>query len=184
MRKVIAGMFISLDGVTEAPNQWQFENFDADMATAMGAHVAAEDTILLGRITYQEWAPYWPDSNDDPYGHHINNTPKYVVSTTLDKVAWGQWDNVTLIKSNLAEEIATLKRQPGNNIGIAGSATLVHSLLQADLIDELTLMIHPVIVGHGKRLFKDGGSLKRLQLVYSKATVTGVMILTYHRRAE
>ena len=182
MRKVVAGLFISLDGVTESPDKWQFDHFDADMMTGMGAHLAAEDTILMGRVTYQEWASYWPTSNDEPYAHHINNTPKIVVSTTLDKVEWGKWDNVTLIKSHLAEEIARLKRQPGKNIGIAGSPTLVRSLLQDDLIDELTLMFHPVVVGRGKRLFKDGSDLKRLQLVYSKATSTGVMILTYHKR--
>jgi dihydrofolate reductase len=179
MRKVVAGLFISLDGVTESPDKWQFDHFDADMMASMGTHIAAEDTILLGRVTYQEWAPYWPASDDEPYASHINSTPKYVVSTTLDKVEWGKWENAALIKGSLADEIARLKRQPGKNIGIAGSPTLVRSLLQDDLIDELTLMLHPVVVGHGKRLFKDGSDLKRLQLVSSKATSTGVMILTY-----
>jgi dihydrofolate reductase len=179
MRKLVSGLFISLDGVTESPDKWQFDLFDADMMAAMGAHISAEDTILMGRVTYQEWAPYWPTSTDEPYASHINGTPKVVVSTTLDKVAWGTWDNVTLIKGGLADEIARLKRQPGKNIGVAGSPTLVRSLLQDDLIDELTLMFHPVVVGRGKRLFKDGSDLKRLQLVDSKATSTGVMILTY-----
>lgn len=184
MRKLTAGLFISLDGVTESPDQWQFDHFDADMMVAMGAYIDAEDTVLMGRVTYQEWAPYWPTSNDEPYASHINNTAKYVVSTTLDKVAWGKWNNVTLIKSGLAGEIARLKRQPGKNIGISGSPTLVRSLLQDGLLDELTLMVHPVIVGRGKRLFSEGSGLKRLQLVYSKATRTGVMILTYHKRGE
>ena len=182
LRKVIAGLFISLDGVTESPEKWQFDHFDADMMATMGAHIATEDTVLLGRVTYQEWAAYWPTSHDEPYASHINNTPKFVVSTTLDKVEWGKWNNVTLIKGNLAEELVRLKRQPGSNIGIAGSPTLVRSLLQDDLHDELTLMVHPVVVGRGRRLFKDGSDLKRLQLVHSKATRTGVMILTYHRR--
>ena len=181
MRKVISGLFISLDGVTEAPGQWQFDVFDADMGAAMAAHLAAEDTILLGRRTYQEWAPYWPTSTYEPYASHINNTPKYVVSTTLDDVHWGDYDTVSLIKGSPAETIARLKQQPGKNIGIAGSSTLVRSLLQADLIDELTLMIHPVIVGHGKRLF-DGGELKRLQLLGSMMTGSGVAFLTYHPR--
>jgi dihydrofolate reductase len=184
LRKLVAGLFISLDGVTESPNLWQFDHFDADMMAAMEEHIAAEDTVLLGRVTYQEWAPYWPTSNDEPYASHINHVAKVVVSSTLDKVAWGQWNNVKLIKGNLAEEIAKLKRQPGKNIGIAGSPTLVRSLLQDDLIDELTLMVHPVIVGRGKRLFNDGSKLKRLQLVDSKPTRTGVMILTYQRRDE
>ena len=179
MRKVVAGLFISLDGVTESPEKWQFEHFDDDMMAKMGAHIAAEDTILLGRVTYEEWVPYWPTSNDEPYASHINNTLKYVVSTTLDKVAW---KNATLIKGNLAEVITRLKQQPGKNIGVAGSPTLVRSLLQSDLLDQLTLMIHPVVVGSGKRLFKDGGDLKRLKLVASQMTSTGVAILTYQPR--
>jgi len=182
MRKVVAGLFISLDGVTESPDKWQFEHFDDDMMAAMSSHIAAEDTMLLGRVTYQEWASYWPTATDEPYASHINNTPKYVVSTTLDKVEWGKWDKVTLIKGNLAEEITRLKQQPGKNIGIGGSTTLVRSLLQNDLLDELTLMVHPVVVGTGKRLFKDGSDLKRLKLVDSKATSTGVAILTYQPR--
>ena len=176
MRKVVAGLFIALDGVVESPGEWQFDNFDAEMGASMAEHIAAEDTILLGRVTYQEWAPYWPTSTDEPYASHINNTPKYVVSTTLDQT---NWQNSTLLKGNLEEEITNLKQQPGKNIGVAGSPTLVESLLQADLLDELTLMVHPVVVGHGKRLFKDGRALKRLRLVRSKTTSTGVALLTY-----
>ena len=176
MRKVISGLFISLDGVTESPDQWQFDHFDAEMGAALGAHIAAEDTILLGRVTYQEWEPYWPTSTDEPYASHINNTPKYVVSTTLDRV---EWKNSKLIKGSLANEINRLKRQPGQNIGVAGSPTLVRSLLQNDLLDELILMIHPVVVGGGKRLFQDWGQLKRLKLVGSQTTSTGVSILTF-----
>jgi dihydrofolate reductase len=179
MRKVNSGLFISLDGVTESPEKWQFDNFDEDMMATMGAHIAAEDTVLLGRVTYQYWAPYWPTSTDEPYASHINNTPKYVVSSTLDTVEWGTWDNIRLIKGNLAAEIARLKQQPGKNIGVAGSPSLVRSLLQNDLLDELTLMIHPVVAGSGKRLFKDGDDLKRLKLVDTKTTKTGVSILTY-----
>jgi dihydrofolate reductase len=184
MRKVVSGLFISLDGVTESPDQWQFDNFDEDMMSSMGAHIAAEDTILLGRVTYQEWAPYWPNSTDEPYASHINNTPKYVVSRTLDKVEWGEWENVRLVKGDLAGEIARLKQEPGKNIGVSGSPTLARSLLEEDLLDELTLMIHPVVAGKGKRLFKDGSELKRLELVDSKVTRTGVVLLTYHLRAR
>jgi dihydrofolate reductase len=177
MRKVVSGLFISVDGVVESPDKWQFDNFDPELMASMGEHIAAEDTILLGRVTYQEWAPYWPTSSDEPYASHINNTPKYVVSTTLDET---NWQNSTLIRGNLAEEIARLKQQPGKNIGVAGSPTLVESLLQADLLDELILMVHPVVVGRGKRLFKEGRPLKRLKLVRSKTTSTGVSFLTYH----
>ena len=176
MRKVVAGLFISLDGVTESPDKWQFDHFDKDMMAGMTTQLAAQDTVLLGRVTYQDWASYWPTSTDEPYASFINNTPKYVVSTTLTKV---EWKNSALVKGNLAEAIAKLKQQPGKNIGVSGSPTLVRSLLQNDLLDELILMVHPVVVGNGKRLFKDGGALKRLSLVDSKTTRTGVMILTY-----
>ncbi len=180
MRKVVSGLFITLDGVTEAPEKWQFDHFDEDMMAKLGAHIVSEDTILLGRRTYAEWLHYWPDSTHEPYASHINNTPKYVLSRTLDKV---EWKNSTLIKGNLTEEIAKLKQKPGKkNIGVAGSPTLVRSLLQNDLLDELILMVHPVIAGSGKRLFGDGGDIKRLNLVDSKTTKTGVSILTYQPR--
>lgn len=179
MRKVTSGLFISLDGVVEAPNEWQFDNFDNEMAQTLDAHIANEDTILLGRVTYQEWAPYWPTSTDEPYASHINNTPKYVVSTTLDQV---DWQNSMLVRGNLAELITSLKQKPGKNIGVSGSPTLARSLLQQDLLDELILMIHPVIVGHGKRLFNGEIDLKRLELVHSQTTSTGVSILTYRSK--
>ncbi len=179
MRKVVSGVFISLDGVTEAPNEWQFDSFDEDLGTEMGAMIAETDAILLGRVTYQEWADYWPTSTDEPFASFINNTPKYVVSTTLNSV---DWQNSTLLKGNLAEELARLKAQPGKTITVTGSPTLVRSLLEQDLLDELTLMIHPVVAGKGKRLFPNGGDLKRLQLVSHKMTGSGVAILTYHRK--
>jgi dihydrofolate reductase len=181
MRKVISGLFISMDGVVESPDKWQFDVFDADMGAAMSEHIANEDTILLGRVTYQEWAPYWPTSTDEPYASHINNTPKYVVSTTLTRV---DWQNSTLIKGDLASAVNKLKQQPGKNIGVSGSPTLVESLLQADLLDALILMIHPVIVGRGKRLFKEGRSLQRMRLLESKITGSGVAFLTYVPRHE
>ena len=179
MRKVNSGLFITLDGVTESPDQWQFDSFDDDMMATMTAQIVAEDTILLGRVTYQDWTHYWPTATDEPYASHINTTPKYVVSTTLDKVEWGRWQNVNLIKGNLAEAIRRLRQQPGKNIGVAVSPTLVRSLLQADLLDELTLMMHPVVAGSGKRLFEGADALKRLKLVASKTTRSGVSILTY-----
>jgi dihydrofolate reductase len=178
MRKVSAWLFLSLDGVAEAPNEWQFDVMDGDMIAAITSQTDTEDAILFGRVTYQDFASFWPTSTDEPFASHINTTPKYVVSTTLDKVEWGKWEKPTLIKGNLAKEITKLKQQSGKNIGVSGSPTLVRSLLQDDLLDELKLMIHPVVVGHGKRLF-NGGDLKRLKLVDSKVTGTGVVILTY-----
>jgi len=179
LRDVVAGLFISLDGVVESPQRWQFDNFDAEMMSNMGATIGSQDTVLLGRVTYQEWAGYWPASKDEPFASYINNTPKYVVSTTLDRV---EWNNATLIKGSLAEELNRLKQLPGKSIGVAGSPTLVQSLLQDDLLDVLTLMIHPVVAGSGKRLFRDGNAMKRLKLVGSQVTSSGVAILTYQPR--
>jgi dihydrofolate reductase len=178
MRKVTAGLFVSLDGVIESPDKWHFPYFNDEMGEAVGAAMAQADAMLLGRVTYQEFASYWPgvSSEDQPFADYMNNIPKYVVSTTLDKA---EWNNSTLIKGNVAEEIAKLKQQPGKNIGITGSATLVQSLLQDDLLDELGLMIHPVVVGSGKRVFKEEGDLKALKLVDSKTFSTGVVSLTY-----
>jgi dihydrofolate reductase len=180
MRRVVAGLYLSLDGVTESPEKWQFDHFDAEMMSSLAAHTAAQDTMLLGRVTYQDWAGFWPTSTDEPFASHINNLPKYVVSTTLGKVSW---NNSTLIKGPISEAITKLKQQPGKNIGVAGSPTLVRSLLLNDLLDELTLMIHPVVVGSGKRLFNDPSELKRLKLVGSQVTTTGVVILTYQPQA-
>jgi dihydrofolate reductase len=184
MREVASGLFMTLDGITESPERWQLDYFDDDMMAAMASCLATEDTVLLGRVTYQEWADYWPTSTDEPYASHINNVPKYVVSTTLDKVAWGKWDNIGLIKKDLAGEVDRLKRQPGNRIGVAGSPTLARSMLRDDLLDELTLMIHPVVVGNGKHLFRSGDRPKRLKLVDCTTTRSGVAILTYHREQD
>jgi len=104
LRKVVSGLFISLDGVTEAPDRWQFDNFDAQMMASLQAFIAAEDAVLMGRVTYQEWASYWPTSSDEPFASFINNIPKYIVSTTLDRV---DWQNSTLLKG------PSLKRSPG-----------------------------------------------------------------------
>lgn len=183
MRKVSSGLFISIDGVAEAPNEWQFDVFNEEMGQELGAFIGSTDTILLGRVTYDEWVGYWPNVTEGPdvgFADFINNTPKYVVSNTLDNV--DAWQNSTLVRGDdLLKTIADLKQQPGKNIGVTGSPSLVDSLLQADLLDELILMVHPVVVNKGKHLFKDGGSLKRLKLVDSRSTSTGVVFLTYHR---
>ena len=176
MRKVVSGLFISLDGVVESPHLWQFDVFDKDMEDAMIKFLADIDTVLLGRVTYQEWAAYWPAADDDGYGDFINNAPKYVASTTLDRV---EWQNSTLITGGVAATINRLKAEPGKTIGVQGSPTLVRSLLSAGLLDELTLMVHPVIAGPGKRLFPGGETLQRMDLIDSRITGSGVAILTY-----
>ncbi len=186
MRKVTAGLFVSLDGVMESPDKWQFPYFNDEMGEAVGAAMAASDAMLLGRVTYQEFASYWPgvSSEDQPFAAYMNDTLKYVVSTTLEEPLG--WNNSTLIGDNVAEEIAGLKQQPGKDIAILGSGTLVRSLLQEDLLDELRLIIHPIVLGSGKRLFEDEGNRKALELADSKTFATGVLYLTYRpaRREE
>ena len=180
MRKVVASELVSLDGVIESPEKWSFQFHNDEMAEAQGAGMAAADAMLLGRVTYQEFASYWPYQNsaDQPFTDYLNNTPKFVVSTTLQEPL--EWQNSTLIKDNVAEEIAKLKRQPGKDIGIVGSGTLVRSLLRDDLLDELQLMVHPVVVDSGKRLFGDAEETKAMKLVNTKQVgLDGVLILTY-----
>ena len=180
MRKVIASEFVSLDGVVESPEKWHFPYFNDEMGEAIGAAMARADALLLGRVTYEEWAAYWPNQSTDEseVSGYMNDTPKYVVSTTLEEPL--EWQNSTLIEGDeLAEEITRLKQQPGKDISISGSGALVRSLLREDLLDELRLMVHPIVVGEGKRLFEDGGDRKPLELVDSKTFGTGVLYLTY-----
>jgi dihydrofolate reductase len=179
MRKVVASEFISLDGVVESPDKWHFPYFNDQMGDAIGAAMAASDAMLMGRFLYEEWAAFWPkqDPDENPVAARMNGVRKYVVSTTLEEPL--EWQNSTLIGDNVAEEISKLKEQPGKDISISGSPTLVRSLLEEDLLDELRLMVHPIVVGSGKRLFEDGGDQKALQLVDSETFSTGVLYLTY-----
>jgi dihydrofolate reductase len=179
MRKIVASELVSLDGVMESPEEWAFSYSNDEIAEANASGMAEADAMLLGRVTYQEFAAYWPYQNsaEQPFTDYLNNTPKYVVSTTLEEPL--EWQNSTLIKDNVAEEIARLKQQPGKDIGIVGSGTLVRSLLNNGLLDELGLMVHPIILGRGKRLFEEGGDQKALELVDSKTFGTGVLYLTY-----
>ena len=179
MRKVVASEFVSLDGVVESPEKWHFPYFNDQMGDAIGTAMAASDAMLMGRVLYEEWAAFWPDQDPDenPVAARMNGVRKYVVSTTLEEPL--EWQNSTLIGDNVAEEISKLKEQPGKDISISGSPTLVRSLLQDDLLDELRLMVHPIVVGSGKRLFEDGGDRKALRLVASETFSTGVLYLTY-----
>ncbi|WP_419992502.1 dihydrofolate reductase family protein [Streptomyces boninensis] len=180
MRKVVTGLFISLDGVVESPDQWQFD-FDEEMGAALAQSLESADTILLGRVTFSEWAGYWPtvtSGEDSGFAQWINESPKYVASSTLDSV--DDWANSTLIKGDLAAAVGELKAGDGKDITVAGSPTLVRSLLEQDLLDELVLLIHPVIAGEGrKKLFADDAALKKLQLVSAQPTSSGVVIATY-----
>src|SRR5919107_1172840 len=184
MRKVVASELVSLDGVMGSPQEWAFSYSDAEMEQANASGMDASDALLLGRATYQEFASYWPYQNsaDQPFTDYLNNTLKFVISTTLEEPL--EWQNSTLIKGNVAEEIAKLKQQPGKNIGIVGSATLVRSLLGDNLLDELSLIVHPIVVGSGRRLFEEGGDQKELKLVDSRTFSTGVVYLTYQPDRE
>ena len=179
MRKIVAGLFVSLDGVYEAPDRWHFPYFNDEMGAAVGAQIAEADAMLLGRVTWQEFAGFWPDKTaaEVDIADHMNNTPKYVVSSTLDRV--DAWQNSTLIKGDVNAELTRLKQQPGRTIGITGSGTLVRTLLRDGLLDELRLLVHPIVVGSGKRLFPDGYGPLPLKLLGSQTFSTGVLYLTY-----
>jgi dihydrofolate reductase len=177
MRKIVAGLFISLDGVIEAPQKWHFPYFNEEMGQIVGAQMAQADAMLLGRHTYEEFASHWPHQDpDEPFTEQMNSGKKYVVTTTLDTA---DWQNTTIVK-DLAE-LGELKKQPGGELGITGSAALVRSLLDAGLLDELRLLVHPIVVGTGKRLFEEGAGQIPLQLLDSRTLSTGVVYLTYGR---
>jgi len=175
MRKIVANFFISLDGVVERPDQWHFPYFNDEMGEVVGSGMAESDTMLLGRKTYEEFAAFWP-SQSEPPADHMNGVQKVVVSTTLHSA---DWQNSTLIRGNLAEELGRLKNQPGKVIGTVGSATLVRSLLREGLLDELRLLIHPIVVGSGAKLFDGDTGKVPLKLVSSRTFSTGVTYCVY-----
>jgi dihydrofolate reductase len=179
MRNVIVSEFVTLDGVMEAPNQWSFQfGRDDEQLKYKFDELFASDALLLGRVTYQEFAAVWPTMpGAGEYGVRMNDLPKYVVSTTLKGPL--EW-NATLISDDLAQEVARLKQQPGQDILIFGSGDLIHSLRQQDLIDEYRLMVFPIVVGSGKRLFGDGAHTV-LKLVDTKVFSAGVVLLSYQR---
>src|SRR5438094_6601574 len=159
MRKIVANFFISLDGVVERPDQWHFPYFNEEMGEVVGSGIATMDTMLLGRTTYEEFAAYWPQQPSDvPPADHMNGVQKVVVSTTLERA---DWQNSRIIRGggDLAEELGNLKNQPGKDIATVGSGTLVRSLLRENLLDDLRLLVHPMVVGSGKQLF-DGEKCK------------------------
>ena len=176
MRKIVSGLFISLDGVIEAPNDWTGPWFNPELGQAVGSSIAAQDTMLLGRVSYDEFAAFWPQQTGG-MADSMNGTAKYVVSGTLKSA---EWQNSTLIPAASAiAEIAELKQRPGKNIGMTGSATLVSSLLREGLLDELHLFVFPVVLGSGKRLFAAPGDKLPLKLINSATFDTGVLHLTY-----
>jgi dihydrofolate reductase len=173
MRKVIVTEYVSLDGVMEEP-AWTAPYWNDEVAKFKYDELFASDILLLGRVTYQGFAASWPTMDEGEFGDRMNSLPKVVASTTLDKAEW----NASLIKGNIAEEVSKLKQQSGQNILIYGSGELVHTLMGHDLIDEYRLLTYPVVLGKGKRLFKDGSNTT-LKLVETKSFSSGVVALVY-----
>jgi dihydrofolate reductase len=182
VRKLTASFFVSLDGVVEAPESWHFPYFSDEMGAAIGRAMASSDAFLLGRRTYEEWAAFWPaqDPAQNPMADAMNATQKFVVSRSLTAA---EWQNSTVLNGDLVSEVSVLKAEPGKDIAVAGSATLVRSLLQKRLLDELRLMIHPVLVGSGGRLFDQAAVPVALELVESQTFSSGVLNLTYRPAA-
>jgi dihydrofolate reductase len=192
MRRIVVSEFVSLDGVMQAPGGpdedtsgsfkhggWSFKFGDDQVPKYKLDELSASDALLLGRKTYEIFAAYWPKAKDDVgFGNKMNSMAKHVVSRTLKKL---DWNNSRLIKTNVSEEVRKLKQQPGKDILVYGSAKLVNTLLQHDLVDELRLMIHPVVLGSGRQLFDDHAeTLKPLNLAESKTFPSGTVLLSYH----
>jgi dihydrofolate reductase len=175
VRKIVASMLMTLDGVVENPEcAVQFRREDSQ--NYKFDELFASDALLLGRRTYQEFAAGWPSmQGTGKYGERMNSLPKFVVSTTLSEMEW----NASLLTGNLAEEVSRIKQQPGQDVLIFGSGELVHSLMSLDLIDEYRLMVFPVVVGSGKRLFREGSEKKVLKLIETRTFSSGVIVLTY-----
>ncbi len=177
MRKIVAGLFMSLDGVVESPEEWAYQYANDQMWEEIAAGIARADGVLLGQRTYLAFAQLWPNQPGDmPMAAFLNNAQKYVVSATLDTLEWGPASRIT---GDIAAELTELKRRPGKNIQIPGSPTLVRSLVRDGLLDELSLHICPIVVGSGMRLFEDMTDQVRLKVAESKTFSTGVLGVTY-----
>jgi dihydrofolate reductase len=194
--KLLVTTFLSLDGVMQAPGGpdedreggfehggWLAPFADEDMGRFVVDWIGRADGFLLGRKTYEIFATYWPRVTDpsDPVARALNTLPKYVASKTLDKV---EWNNSTLLRGNVVEEIRKLKTRPGRELQVHGSGGLAQTLIENDLVDEYRLWNFPVVLGSGKRLFGSGAAPATLKLVDSKTTSTGVAINTYDRAGE
>ena len=181
MRKIVAGLFMSIDGVVEGPDQWTPALFTEEIGDLVGSLIAGGDTLLLGRRTYEEFAgAFGGGTSGDPMEATMNNFPKVVVSTTLEQAAW---QNSTLINHDVREEIIKLKQQAGGQINMSGSNTLLRWLLDEGLLDALHLLVFPVVVGSGARLLQGEGERPTLTLAASHAFSNGVLHLTYQTAA-
>ena len=177
MRKIKSNFFISLDGVVESPDQWHFPYFDDEMGAAVGAGFATADALLMGRVLYNEWAAYWPEHADEPFGDVMNSIKKYVVSNSLQAA---EWQSSEIISGDVAQKLTAIKAQDGGDIAMSGSPTTVRWLLREDLLDELNLLVHPIVVGDGlARLFPPDEPRIPLELRSAQTFKTGVMNLSY-----
>jgi dihydrofolate reductase len=189
MRKVVVIEHVTLDGVMQAPGRpdedtrggfehggWAQERADEVMRRKMGERMQG-GPLLLGRRTYEDFFSFWPQQRDNPYTEALDNAEKYVASTSLQEPL--PWKNSTLLDGDAASAVAELKQEPGKDFTVLGSGQLVQSLMRRDLVDELLLMIHPLVFGTGRRLFPDGAPVAALTLVDSETTTSGVMIARY-----
>jgi len=190
MRKVVVFNSVTLDGVMQAPGRtdedrrggfahggWAVPYNDPVMGRVAAEGMADAGPLLLGRRTYEDFSSFWPNQKDNPFTEVLDNTPKYVASTTLEEPL--PWSNSTLLEGDAAEAVARLKRQPGKDLTVLGSGELVQALMRRNLVDVYVLLIHPLVLGSGRRLFADGGPSTALRLVDTTTTTTGVVIATY-----
>ena len=190
MPRIVVFNSVTLDGVMQAPARadedprggfqhggWAVPYADGVTASFAGESMATAGGLLFGRRTYEDLYSVWPKRTDNPYTEILNNSPKFVASTTLREPL--PWQNSTLLKGEAADSVAKLKQQPGKDLVILGSGQLIQTLIRHNLIDDYFLLIHPLILGSGRRLFADGGSLSKLRLVSSKPTPTGVLLTRY-----
>jgi len=190
MSKIVVFNSLTLDGVMQAPGRpdedrrggfehggWAQPYMDAVMGEVAAQGMAEGGPILFGRRTYEDFFSYWPHQTDNPFTEVLDNSQKYVASKTLHEPL--PWQNSTLLKGDVAEAVVRLREEPGKDIVVLGSGDLLQSLIRHGLVDEYMLLVHPLVLGSGRRLFPDGGSFARLRLVDSVTTTTGVIIATY-----
>jgi len=175
--RLVATEYLSLDGVFEEPGRWSGPWFKEEAGQFKWAELRASDALLLGRRTYEGFAAAWPKMpNTGEFGEKMNSMPKYVVSSTLEKV---EWSGSRLIKGNVPEEIKELKKQPGGDLLLSGSGQLFNGMMRENLIDIYRFMLHPVVLGKGMRLFEDGVEQRKLKVADSKRFATGIIVLEY-----
>lgn len=181
-RNLIVSEFLTLDGVMEAPEEWTYQFFSEEQQDYKHDELFASDALLLGRETYESFAGAWPDRTDETgFADRMNSLPKYVVSTSLETA---EWNNSTIIDGDIAEEVAELKQESGQDILVNGSGELVDLLVEKNLVDEYRLMVHPVIQGIGKRLFEGASEPTTMNLVQTEMFSSGVVVLTYEPATE